>query len=100
MNDTSAIRGQHARAAMCAQNARRVGRLAVVRVVTGMAVPLDGVGAEVVVGRLDDGQSGDRRQLQKNRTGGGFPDPESVARPQHAGKVSAGGQRPTRLSDE
>jgi len=54
-NGTVTIRDQHARTAVAAQNALSVSGLGVARVVAGMAVPLGGVRAEVVVGRLDDG---------------------------------------------
>ncbi|MDE0649702.1 MAG: hypothetical protein OXI12_05090, partial [Gammaproteobacteria bacterium] len=89
MSDTSALRDQHARAPMAAQNARRVDGLAVARVVIGLAVPLDGRRVEVIVGRLDGGQSGGRRKLQQERNGGSLPGPECGARSQHAGKGSA-----------
>lgn len=97
-NDTRAIRDQHARSAMAAQNALSVRGLAVARLVIGMGVPLDGVRVEVVVRRLDDGQPEDRRKLQRNRSGGGPPDPEYVVRPQHAGQGSVGDRHPTRLN--
>ena len=61
MDCTSAICDQHSRAAMAAQNARSVSVLVVARAVIGMAVPLDRVRIEVVVGRLDSGQPDDRR---------------------------------------
>ncbi|MXV96797.1 MAG: hypothetical protein F4Y07_14520 [Gemmatimonadetes bacterium] len=95
MSDTSALRDQHARAPMAAQNARRVDGLAVARVVIGLAVPLDGRRVEVIVGRLDGGQSGDRRKLQQERNGGSLPGPECGARPQHAGKGSAADRHPS-----
>ena len=100
MTDTSTICGQHARAAMAAQNARSVRGLAVARVVASIAVPLDGGRAEMVVGRLYDGQPENRRKLQQEHSGGGLPDPACVVRPQHAGKGSAGDRRTTRLRDE
>ncbi len=84
---------------MAAENALNVGGLAVARVVIGIAVPLDGVPVDVVVGCLDDGQPGDRCKLEQKRNGGGLPDPEQVARPQHGGKGSAGDRRPTRLCE-
>jgi len=95
MSDNSAIRDQHARAPMAAQNTRRMGGLAVARVVIGLAVPLDGGRVEVIVGRLDGGQSGDRRKLQQERNGGCPPGPKCVARPQHAGKGSAADRHPS-----
>lgn len=55
LNDTNATRDRHARTTMAAQNALSVSVLAVARVVTGVAVPLNGVRVEVVVGRLGDG---------------------------------------------
>jgi len=54
-SDGSALREQHARGAMAAQKAWRMGGLAVARVVVGMTVPLDGVRVDVIVGRLDNG---------------------------------------------
>ncbi len=98
MNNTGAIRCQHARTAMAAQNARGVSGLAVTRVVIRMTVPLDGVRVEVVVGRFGDGEPGDQRKLQQERRGGGLTDPECVARPQHVGKFSEGDGHPTRPS--
>ena len=100
MNDTSAIRDQHARTDVRAQNALSLSGLAVDRVLIGVAVPLGAVRADVVVGRLNDRQPGDHPKLQQERNGGGFPDPEWVAHPQHAGKVSAGDRQATRLTDQ
>ena len=97
MNGTLAVRGQHAGNAMAAQNARTVSGLAIAWVVIRMAVPLDGVRAQVVVGRLNDGKPGDRRKLQEKRSGGGSANPQCVGRPRHAWKVSAGDRSPTRL---
>ena len=87
MNGTGAIRHRHARTAMAAQKALSVSGLAV-RVLIGMAAPLVGVWVEVVVGRLDDRQPGDRRKLHQER-GGGPPATKYAAHPRHAGKDSA-----------
>ncbi len=53
--DPSALREQHARGTMAAQKARRMGGLAIARLLVGIAAPLGGVRIEVVVGRFDDG---------------------------------------------
>ena len=50
---------------MAAQNALRVSGLTIARVVIVIAVPLDRVAVEVVVGCLDDGHPGDRRKLEQ-----------------------------------
>ncbi len=100
MNAPSAIRDQHARTAVRAQNALGVSGLTFARVVIGIAVPLGGMRLEVVVRRLDDGQPGDHRKLQQERNGGGLPDPEWVAHSRHEGKGSAGDRQATRLTDQ
>lgn len=65
MNDTSAMRDQHARTAVRAQNALSMSGLAIAPVFIGIAVPLGGERVDVVVGRLDDGQPGDHRKLEQ-----------------------------------
>jgi len=87
MNDTGATCDQHARPGMAAQGALSVSGPVVVLVVTVMAVPPGGVRIEVVVGRLDDGQPGDRHKLREERGSGRSPDPECVGRPQHSAKL-------------
>ena len=72
MNGKGAIRDRHTRPAVRAQNAPSVSGLAVARVLIGIAVPLDGVRVEVVVGSLDDGQPEITASCNRSATAAGF----------------------------